>query len=85
MKIQMKQKYILNRIWSIGVDFSVQTFMIGEFDGNPNNLHVAKEVVLEFFTAKKIDYSDYNNSEQLQWILKEYFDGTSYIDLPLDN
>lgn len=74
-----------NRIWSIGVDFSVQTFMIGEFDGNPNNLHVAKKVVLEFFTAKKFDYSDYNNSEQLQWVLKEYFDGTSYIDLPLDN
>ena len=62
-----------NRIWSIGIDFSVTTFMIGKFDTNPSNLHVAKSVLLEFFSAKKLDHENYMNSEQMEWILTEYF------------
>ena len=62
-----------NRIWTIGIDFSVDTFMIGKFDTNPDNLHVAKEVLLEFFSAKKLDYNDPMNSEQINMILSEYF------------
>jgi hypothetical protein len=62
-----------NRIWSIGINFSVNTFMIGTFDTNPNNLHVAKKVLLQFFSAKKLDYNNYMNSEQMEMLLVEYF------------
>lgn len=62
-----------NRIWTIGIDFAVQTFMIGDFDDNPANLHVAKEVLFNFFSAKKLDYDNYENSEQIEWLLKDYF------------
>ena len=37
-------------------------------------LHVAKNVLLEFFSAKKLDYNNYMNSEQMEWILTKYFD-----------
>lgn len=71
-----------NRIWSIGIDFSVTTFMIGNFnplpdrdkDGKPMPLHVAKNVLLEFFSAKKLNYADYKQSEQIEWILTKYFE-----------
>ena len=66
-----------NRIWTIGLDFSVDTYMIGLFDTNPDYLHVAKEVLLEFFTAKKLDYNDYKNSEQMEMLLTEYFGETN--------
>lgn len=70
-----------NRIWSIGVDFEVTTIMIGDFNplpdrdanGNPMPLHVAKNVLLEFFSAKKLDYENYMNSEQMEMLLSEYF------------
>ena len=71
-----------NRIWSIGIDFEVTTFMIGNFNplpdrdanGNPMPLHVAKNVLLEFFSAKKLNYDNYMDSEQMEWILTKYFD-----------
>ena len=71
-----------NRIWSIDLDFEVDTFMIGNFnplpdrdkDGNPMPLHVAKSALLEFFSAKKINYENYNDSEQMEWILERYFE-----------
>lgn len=70
-----------NRIWTIGIDFSVTTFMIGNFNanpdvdsqGNPMPLHVAKSVLLQFFCAKKLNYQDYMKSERMEWILSEYF------------
>ena len=62
-----------NRIWTIGIDFSVTTFMIGNFDTNPDNLHVAKSVLLEFFSAKKLNYENYMDSEQMEMLLVEYF------------
>ena len=71
-----------NRIWSISLDFEVDTFMIGNFNpfpdkdanGNPMPLHVAKSVLLEFFSAKKINYDDYKKSEQIEWLLERYFE-----------
>jgi hypothetical protein len=71
-----------NRIWSIGINFSILTFMIGGFnsspsgfdsDGNPIGLKIAKEVLFQFFSAKKLDHADYENSEQMEMILNEYF------------
>ena len=62
-----------NRIWTIGIDFSVTTFMIGNFDTNPDNLYVAKSVLLEFFSAKKLNYENYMDSEQMEMLLVEYF------------
>jgi hypothetical protein len=64
----------LNRIWSIGIEFSVSTFMIGVFDKNPEGLHVAKESILQFFSAKKLDYDDWENSTQIEMLLSEYFE-----------
>lgn len=63
-----------NRLWSIGVDFEITTYMIGKFDSNPMGLHVAKNVMLEFFSAKKINYENYNESEQMEILLAEYFE-----------
>lgn len=71
-----------NRIWSIGINFNVTTFMIGEFNtnptgeydshGNPMGIKVAKSVLLQFFSAKKLNYENYNESEQMEWLI-EYF------------
>jgi hypothetical protein len=47
--------------------------MIGTFDTNPDYLHVAKSVLLEFFTAKKLNYENYKDSEQMEMLLTEYF------------
>ena len=63
-----------NRIWSISLDFSINTFMIGDFDENPDNLNVTKSVLLEFFSAKKLNYDNYKESEQMEWILTRYFE-----------
>ncbi len=65
-----------NRIWSIGLNFSVRTFMIGQFDRNPDNLHIAKSVLLEFFSAKKINYESPMDSPQLEMLLSVYFGNT---------
>lgn len=66
-----------NRIWTIGIDFTITTYMIGNFDTNPDNLHVAKSVLLEFFTAKKLNYENYKDSEQMEMFLTEYFGETN--------
>ena len=62
-----------NRIWTIGLDFTVTTYMIGKFDQNPDGLRVAKKVLLEFFTAKKLNYENYKESERMEILLSEYF------------
>lgn len=62
-----------NRIWTIGLEFSVRTFMIGQFDRNPDNLRIAKSVLLEFFSAKKINYESPMDSPQLEMLLSTYF------------
>ena len=56
-----------------GLDFTVTTYMIGKFDQNPDGLHVAKKVLLEFFTAKKLNYENYKESERMEILLSEYF------------
>ena len=66
-----------NRIWTIGIDFTITTYMIGTFDTNSDNLHVAKSVLLEFFTAKKLNYENYKDSEQMEMLLTEYFGETN--------
>jgi hypothetical protein len=66
-----------NRIWTIGLDFTVNTYMIGTFDTNTEYLHVAKSVLLEFFSAKKLNYESYKDSEQMEMFLTEYFRETN--------
>jgi site-specific DNA-cytosine methylase len=44
-------------------------------NGNPMKLKVAKNVLLEFFSAKKLDYNNYMNSEQMEMLLSKYFNG----------
>ena len=76
-----------NRIWTIGIDFTITTYMIGNFntnpsgeydsEGNPLGIKVAKNVLLEFFTAKKLNYENYKDSEQMEMFLTEYFGETN--------
>lgn len=63
-----------NRIWSIGLGITLRTFMIGQFDTNPDNLHVCKKAVLEFFSAKKLNYENPMDSEEIEMLLSEYFE-----------
>lgn len=68
-----------NRIWTIGLSFSVRTFMIGEFnqksdDGSDDYyLNVSRKAVLEFFSAKKLNYQHPMQSEDIVMLLSEYF------------
>lgn len=64
----------MNRIHTIGINFSVRTFMIGQFDTNADNLHVAKKSMLQFFSAKSLNYEEPLSSPQLIMLLSEYFE-----------
>lgn len=68
---------IQNRIWTIGLGITLRTFMIGEFDTVGDNqftsLQVCKSVVLDFFSAKKLNYQNPMDSEQIEKLLSVYF------------
>lgn len=72
-----------NHMFSIGLDFSVRTFMIGDFDTNPTHAHidgnplglkVAKSIMLTFISAKKLNHDNLLESKKMETLISEYFE-----------
>ena len=58
-----------NKIHSIGMNFSVDTFM---FVGDLSEMSIAEEVILKFLSAKELNYEDIDKSKGIE-LLIEYF------------